>query len=1038
MALAVGLSLLVGTGAIAAQAVAQAAPRGRESQAAAAQPSAPESPAIINQSDDPVLKPFRWRSIGPASMGGRVDDIEAVESNPSIYYVAFATGGIWKTVNNGTTFTPIFDTHPVSSIGDIAIAPSNPNIVYAGTGEANNRQSSSFGNGMYKSTDAGKTFTHIGLADTQSIARVVVHPRNPDVVYVAAVGHLFGPNEERGLYKTTDGGRTWTKSKFIDADTGFTDVAMDPGEPETLYAASYQRRRTPWGFNGGGPGSAIWKTTTGGRTWTKLTGKGLPDGGGILGRIGLAVSRSRPNIVYAQIEVGASAGTGGNVTAEGKPAQPSQGFGGFGGGGAPQRPGEPPPPPDPKKSGVWRSDDGGKSWRVVSNNNNRPMYYSQIRVDPTNPDIVYTMGAPFHKSVDGGQTFKVVQGIAHSDHHALWINPKNPQQLILGNDGGIDVSYDQGETWDFINTIAVGQFYAISYDMQKPYYVCGGLQDNGSWCGPSAARSQNGITNADWFRVGGGDGFYTSQDPTNPDIVFAESQDGNVNRVDLAAGQTQNIRPRAAQAPHRAAGPPAAGGREDVTQPQPSTPGGPPAQAGERRPPGPQEAQAVLQRMAEQMGLAPAPTPNIVPAPPAGQPYRFYWNTPTVLSPHNPAVVYIGGDRLFISRDRGRTFTMTQDLTRNFDRFKNPIMGVAGDAPMASKHDGAGAFSNIVTISESPVVPGVLWIGTNDGNVQVSRDGGAAWKNVVANAKGVPDGTHVSRVEASHFDAGTCYVTFDGHRTDDHTPYVFVTRDFGETFTPISEGLPAGNVNVIREDPKNRSLLYLGTEYGFFVSLDAGKSWKRFMNGLPTVRVDDVKIHPRDNDLILGTHGRSIWIMDDISPLQKLTPEAMSAGVTLFEPRPATIWRDDIRRRYNMGGAKHFRGENPEDGTMISYHLAGVPEGDVTITIVDVTGQTVREMKGTKNAGVNRVRWNLRGNPPPLPPNLGDMLEAAGMPGARQMIAQVQAGQAQPPGGGGFAGMFRRIMEGRAVEPGTYLVKLTAGGKTETTKVVVN
>ncbi|MBI2220051.1 MAG: hypothetical protein HYU53_02450, partial [Acidobacteria bacterium] len=464
----------------------------------------------------------------------------------------------------------------------------------------------------------------------------------------------------------------------------------------------------------------------------------------------------------------------------------------------------------------------------------------------------------------------------------------------------------------------------------------------------------------------------------------------------------------------------------------------PPAQAGERRPPGPQEAQAVLQRMAEQMGLVPTPTPNIVPAPPAGQQYRFYWNTPTVLSPHNPSVVYIGGDRLFISRDRGRTFTMTQDLTRNFDRFKNPIMGVAGDAPMASKHDGAGAFSNVVTISESPVVPGVLWIGTNDGNVQVSRDGGAAWKNVVANAKGVPDGTHVSRVEASHFDAGTCYVTFDGHRTDDHTPYVFVTRDFGETFTPISEGLPAGNVNVIREDPKNRSLLYLGTEYGFFVSLDAGKSWKRFMNGLPTVRVDDVKIHPRDNDLILGTHGRSIWIMDDISPLQKLTPEAMSAGVTLFEPRPATIWRDDIRRRYNMGGAKHFRGENPEDGTMISYHLAGVPEGDVTITIGDVTGQTVREMKGTKNAGVNRVRWNLRGNPPPLPPNLGDMLEAAGMPGARQMIAQVQAGQAPPPGGGGFAAMFRRIMEGRAVEPGTYLVKLTAGGKTETTKVVVN
>jgi hypothetical protein len=324
--------------------------------------------------------------------------------------------------------------------------------------------------------------------------------------------------------------------------------------------------------------------------------------------------------------------------------------------------------------------------------------------------------------------------------------------------------------------------------------------------------------------------------------------------------------------------------------------------------------------------------------------------------------------------------------------------------------------------------------------VQVSRDGGVTWKNVAANAKGVPDGTHVSRVEASRFDAGTCYVTFDGHRSNDHKPYVFVTKDFGETFAPISEGLPPGNVNVIREDPKNRNLLYLGTEYAFYVSLDAGKSWKRFMNGLPTVRIDDVAVHPRDNDLILGTHGRSIWIMDDISPLQKMTDETMSADVTLFEPRPATIWADDVRRRFNMGGAKNFNGENPEDGAMISYHLKGAPEGDVTITISDVTGQTVREIKGTKNAGLNRVRWNMRGNPPQLPPNLGDTLESMGMAGAKQMIAQVQSGQAPPPGGGGggFGGMFRRMLEGRAVEPGTYLVKLTAGGKTQTAKVVVN
>ncbi|HSL20497.1 MAG TPA: hypothetical protein VK886_03115 [Vicinamibacterales bacterium] len=1006
--------------------------------------AAPPPPPVINQSDDPILRSFRWRSVGPASMGGRVDDIEAVESNPSVYYVGFATGGIWKTTNNGTTFSPVFDTYPVASIGDLAIAPSNPNIIYVGTGEPNNRQSSSFGNGMYKSTDAGKTFTNIGLTDTQSIARVVVHPRNPDIVYVAAVGHLFGPNEERGLFKTTDGGKTWTKSKFIDADTGFTDVVMDPSNPDVLLAASYQRRRAPHGFNGGGPGSGIWKTTNGGRTWTRLAGNGLPDGGGILGRIGLAVSRSMPNIVYAQIEVGPSAGTGGNVTADGKPAQPSPGgFGGFGGGQPQQRPGEPPPPPDPKRSGVWRSDDGGRTWRVVSNNNNRPMYYSQIRVDPTNPDIVYTMGAPFHKSTDGGKTFRVVQGIAHSDHHALWINPRNPQQLILGNDGGIDVSYDQGDTWEFINTIAVGQFYQISANMEKPYLVCGGLQDNGSWCGPSATRSQNGITNADWFRVGGGDGFYTQNDPEDPTIIFAESQDGNVNRLDLKTGQTQNIRPRGPQPARGQQAAPAAGGREDVTQPQPSAPAGPPAAPssgegqGRQQPQNVQQAQALLQRLAREMGFAPPTEPNIVPTPSADQRFRFYWNTPTVLSPHNPAVVYIGGDRLFISRNRGQTFTMTQDLTRNVDRFKMPIMGVAGDAPMASKHDGAGSFSHIVTVSESPVIPGVLWVGTNDGNVQVSRDGGVTWKNVAANAKGVPDGTHVSRVIASRFDAATAYVTFDGHRADDHKPYVFVTKDFGETFTPISGGLPTGNVNVIHEDPKNRNLLYLGTEYGFHVSLDGGKSWKRFMNGMPTVRVDDILVHPRDNDLIVGTHGRSIWIMDDITALQNLGEDATKADAMLLTPRPATIWLDDIRKRFNVAAAKHFQGENPEDGAVISYYLKG-GGSDVTITISDVTGHVVRELKGTNHAGLNRVRWNLRTNPPQLPADLGDTLESMGIAGAKQMIAQAQAGQLTPAGGGGgFVGQLRRVLQGRAVEAGTYLVKLTAGGKTQTAKLIV-
>ncbi len=416
----------------------------------------------IHQSDDPVLKTFKWRSIGPASMGGRIDDIVGLDRDPSTIYVGFATGGLWKTENAGTTWTPVFDTEPVVSIGSVAVSQSNPNVVWVGTGEANNRQSSTFGAGVYKSTDAGKTWAYMGLKETQSIARVVVDPKNPDVVYVAALGHLFGPNPERGIFKTTDGGKTWNKVEYIDENTGFTELVMDPKNPNVLWAASYQRRRTPFGFNGGGPGSGIWKTTNAGRTWARVTGHGLPDGGGVLGRIGLTIQRSNPKVMYAQIEVGTSAGTGGGVTDDGKPIPPGRpGFGGFG-----QRP--EPGPPDAAKSGVWRSDDGGRTWKIVSNTNNRPMYYSQIRVDPSNPDIVYTGGAPFFKSVDGGKTFKQVEGVAHSDHHALWIDPINPKHLVLGNDGGIDVSWDAGATWEFVNTIAVGQFYAIGVDMQKP------------------------------------------------------------------------------------------------------------------------------------------------------------------------------------------------------------------------------------------------------------------------------------------------------------------------------------------------------------------------------------------------------------------------------------------------------------------------------------------------------------------------------------------------------------------------------------------
>jgi photosystem II stability/assembly factor-like uncharacterized protein len=961
-------------------------------------PAPPPAPQI-NISNNPLLKPFRWRGIGPASMGGRIDDIAVVESNPYIFYVGFASNGVWKTTNNGTTFEPIFDTYPSISVGDIAVFQPDPKIIWVGTGEPNNRQSSSIGDGMYKSTDAGKTFANVGLKETQSIARVITDPKDANVVYVAAVGHLHGANKERGLYKTTDGGQSWNNVKFIDEDTGFTDVVMDAVDNKTLYAASYQRRRTSWGFNGGGPGSGIWKTTDAGKTWARLEGSGLPEDK-VLGRIGLDVSRSNPNVVYAQIEVGVSTGTGGGE-------EPTGGGGGGGGGQGGQ---QAPQTADPKKSGVWRSDDKGKTWKIMSNNNNRPMYYSQIRVDPKNDQIIYTCGASFYKSTDGGKAFQTVQGIAHSDHHAVWINPQNNNHLINGNDGGLDISYDQGATWEFVNTIPAAQFYAIGADMRKPYYVYGGLQDNGSWGGPSTTRNNAGITNADWFRVGGGDGFYTQVDPTDHNTVYYESQNGAISRLDLRTGRSVSIRPRAAQRPRQ---PQAAGQATGASSAAsaPATGGTSPAASGAG---GGQGGISSAQPQQGFGGFGGGPS-NIVPAPPVGEQYRFYWNMPIHISPHNPHTIYIGGNRFFKSVNRGDTWTASPDLTRQIDRRKLPIMGVPGDQPMASKHDGYGSYGHIVTLAESPVLPGVLWVGTDDGNVQVSRDGGATWKNVTDNINGAPaNHPHISRVEPSHFDAGTCYVSIDAHRQNDMKPYVFVTRDFGASWSAVTGNLPQwGYVHVVREDLKNKNLLYAGTEFGFFISWNGGTSWEKFMNGMPTVPVNDILIHPRDNDLIVGTHGRGIYIMDDITPLQQLSDKALEADFHLFDVRPGVQWLQDVTLGRYIGGAKLYRAANPAPGTAISYYLKAAPEGDVKITITDVTGKFARNITGTKEVGLNRVQWNLRGDTPPRP---------AGAP---------QGGRGG--GGGGFGGQFAAP----PADSGAYLVKVTVGGKEYTTKVVV-
>ncbi|HEY2934189.1 MAG TPA: hypothetical protein VGK99_20810 [Acidobacteriota bacterium] len=1013
------------------------------------------APPSVNQSSDPLLKNFRWRSVGPANMGGRIDDIAVVESNPFVIYVGFATGGLWKTVNNGTTWEPIFDAYSTSSIGDIAVSQTDPNIVWVGTGEANNRQSSSFGDGVYKSTDAGKTFKNMGLKDTQSIPRIVIDPKDSNTVYVAVLGHLFGPNKERGIYKTTDGGASWANVKFIDEDTGFTDLVMDASDSKTLYAASYQRRRTPWGFNGGGPGSGIWKTVDAGKTWSKLSGAGLP--AGLTGRIGLDVSRSNPNVVYAQIEVGASTGTGGESTsggfggpagaggqapasqagtgaqgqapgATGQPAVPGsqRRAGGIG------QQGQPAQPPNPERSGVWRSEDKGKTWHLMSNNNNRPMYYSQIRVDPTNDQIVYTGGAPFHKSTDGGKTFAVVGGIAHSDHHAVWINPRNSNHLIIGNDGGLDISYDQGATWEYVNTVPVGQFYAVAADMRKPYYVYGGLQDNGSWGGPSATRNPLGITNAEWFRVGGGDGFYTQVDPVDFNTIYAESQNGALLRLDLRTGRSVGIRPRSASAPQR----------PQSSEPNPEQPGPAPTpapQAGAGETPG-------------GFGFFRGPvTSNIVPPPPPGEQYRFNWNTPFQLSPHNPRTLYVGANKLFRSLDRGETWmVISPDLSKQIDRSKLAIMGIPGDKPMASKNDGTANYGNITTLAESPILPGVLWVGTDDGNVQLTRDGGTTWTNTSDRVPDVSKTHQVSRVEPSHFDAATCYVSFDGHRGDDLKPYLFVTRDYGATWKPLPGNLPQANINVVREDPKNKNLLYLGTEFGFYVSLNGGAEWKPMMTGMPTVRVDDILVHPRDNDVIAATHGRSIYILDDITPLQQMSDKIVSSETHLFDVRPGTQWLQDVTLSRTFGGAKNFRASNPPAGTAISYYLKAPASEEVKITISDIDGKVVRTLEGTKEAGINRVPWNLRGEPPRRPTGFpGRPASAEGTPSAPQstMAGTSVSGTAGGAPGGGFGGgggfgsggggFGAGGFQGPAMEPGIYMVKLTVGGKEFKAKVKV-
>ena len=923
-----------------------------------------------------LLDALRWRTVGPATMGGRIVDLAVVPSDPNVYYVGTASGGVFKTVNRGVTFKPVFDGAGALSIGDVCVAPSNPDLVWVGTGEHNARNSVSWGDGVYKSGDAGKTWKRMGLRRSFQIGRIAVHPTHPDVVLVAALGRLWGPNPERGLFRTADGGKSWKKVLHVDDNTGGIDVAFKPDDPEVLLAALYERRRDA--FDGGnparrwGPGSGLYRSTDGGRSWKKVAG-GLPTVK--LGRIGFGWALSSPDTVYAVIEtekigtapkgtkrpafMGISGGearedgvrlsrviekgpsdkagikTGDVVLSiagarvksyadliaqirkraagdkakvkvrrgdkeeeieltfgarQGNPfsaslggqienVQSKQGKEGY------------------QTGGIFKSTDSGRSWARVNSLNPRPFYYSQIHVDPGNDQIIFVLGVSLYRSEDGGKTFRKTGRGVHPDHHAMWIDPRDGRHVLLGCDGGLYATHDRGRAWEFVNNLPIGQFYHVTVDPRSPYRIYGGLQDNGSWGGPSAVAGRSGPAAQDWYPINGGDGFVCLVDPEDPMTVYCEMQYGRPVRVDLRTGRRTSIRPK----------------------------------------------------------------------PEKGKPFRFAWNTPFLLSAHNPRIFYIAGNYVFRSLDRGG------DLRR--------ISEVTG------RTDGGRATA----LAESPRDPGLLYVGTDDGVLRVTRNGGHDWEDVTEALK-LPGRARVSSIETSRFETGRAYVALDGHFYDDDAPHLLVTEDAGKTWRSIAANLPdATTTRALREDLENPNVLYLGTETGAWVTLDRGKSWLPLGRGLPPVAVHEFAQSRRAGELVAGTHGRGVWILD-VSPLRRLEPKALEADAHLFRPGPAVLRAGEIRPR--LYGQKRFVGENRPPGAVLYYRLGGNTEG-VSLRVDGPDGKPVRRLKASSKGGVHRVFWDLRRN----------------------------------------RGRGERY--GRAVAPGSYTAVLEAGEKTFTQPLVV-
>ena len=850
-----------------------------------------------------VFANLKFRNLGPASAGGRVTSVVGIPGNPRVYYVGSAGGGVFKSVDGGLTWKAIFEHESTASIGAIALAPSNPNFVWVGTGEANIRNDLIDGHGVYFSPDGGHSWKFMGLADTQQISTIAVDPNDPNTVFVGALGHAWAPNAERGVFKTTDGGKNWKKVLFVNDTTGVSDLALDAGNPEVIFAGMWEFRRYPWNLVDGGPDSGLYRSTDGGETWEKLT-KGLPEPP--LGRIAVAVAPSNPDHIYALIGA--------------------------------------------KKGMLWQSLDMGDTWSAVSDNHAldvRPFYFSRMLVSPNDENKVFFMSFNLVESDDGGKTAHVADRSVHSDHHALWIDPKDPSRIIQGGDGGVFLSMDGAKTWRFLDGMPIEQLYQVAVDSRTPYDICGGLQDNSAWCGPSSDLSHNNVPGSAWYTTTGGDGEYSVPAPSDPDVVYSDAQDGSISRLDLKNHLSDFIRPS---------------------------------------------------------------IPSVEGTKPADLKYRYNWTSPIAVSRTNANEVYLGSNVLFKSTDGGKNWTpISGDLTRN-DKSKQEIAG----GPVTHDISGAETYDTIISITLAATDPNVIWVGTDDGYVQVTRDGGKTWKNVTPHD--APEWARVYQVGVSPFDAGTVYAAFNGRMLDDQHPYVYRTSDYGATWQKIIQGLPDDSpVSVVREDPNQRGFLVAGTDTGLFYSADRGDNWKPIKADFPTVPGWDLKFVKKDHDLVVATHGRGFFVFDNIRPLEELTPEVEASDFHLFAPSEGTTmhhWRSD------EGQQSGYAAPNAPEGVIIDYYLKSEiknppdekreHEGPVKIVVTDERGNPVTTEYGPSKAGVNRFVWNLRYEGP-------TPLKSAERPESE----------------------FFNPNRGPMVVPGTYKISVTVNGQTQTQTATV-